>query len=268
MANQPWLDEVQRQLAENGLPPSYIRRFMDELADHLEDLKEETMSKETNHFGSALPHQRANTSPAEYGGRNETSHLSQLGEPSEIANAATIAYRQRTFFGRHPIAKFLVFGVSPVFAMILGFILVTTSFGIFELICQKCGIHLTHQDYLGGLDPSALNWGMSILSTILPAGILTLLYCKWAKRSNLSKRWMLASCCLLAVVAMSLFQRVTCSDTPGKSQYAIGMMLSSKPTLLQWVQLLTPLAAGLWFMRRTREKQTDTDDQETLQAAA
>ena len=40
MANQPWLDEVRERLARQALPPSYIQRFMEELSDHLEDIKE------------------------------------------------------------------------------------------------------------------------------------------------------------------------------------------------------------------------------------
>ncbi len=39
MGNQPWLDRVREQLLRQALPPSYVHRFLEELADHLEDLK-------------------------------------------------------------------------------------------------------------------------------------------------------------------------------------------------------------------------------------
>ena len=45
MANQPWLDEVRQRLAKHALPPSYVQRFTEELSDHLEDLKEENMTR-------------------------------------------------------------------------------------------------------------------------------------------------------------------------------------------------------------------------------
>ena len=69
MGNQPWLDRVRERLARQALPPAYIRRFTEELSDHLEDLKEESM---------------------------ETDALSRLGEPGQLANAAVAAYRRRS----------------------------------------------------------------------------------------------------------------------------------------------------------------------------
>ena len=268
MANQPWLDEVQRQLAENGLPPSYIRRFMDELADHLEDLMEETMSKETNHFGSALPHHRANTSPAEHGGRNETNHLAQLGEPSEIANAATIAYSQRTFFGRHPVAKFLVFGISPVFSMTLAFCFTLTCM---ILLCWLCNTYCAEQanNYIRSFkNPAAFgSWVMSVATLILPATLLTILYSRWADRSKLNPKWMLLSCFVVSIISMATAHIFIISEIPGKSTYTIGF--SFPPAIpQQYVQLLVPLVMGLWFMRRTRKKSTEMNKEDSLQAAA
>lgn len=222
MPNQPWLEEVQERLVKSDLPPAYIRRFMEELADHFEDITEETMSK-------------------------EASVLSRLGEPDQIADAAVVAYKQRTFFGRHPSAKFWVFGVSPMAAMLLVFVIACLGVMAIGEICEKCGIRLADKSNLGGLDPVALGWGFSLFTTILPAALLTILYCGFAKRFNISKRWMLASCGVLAFIAMLPFQSITLSDMPGKSLWTIGLGLP--PGLLQCVQLLVPLAVGLWFLR-------------------
>ena len=71
MANQHWLDEVRTQLAHQALPPTYIKRFMEELSDHFQDLTEDTMSTEAN-------------------------VSFRLGEPNQVAKAAVAAYRRRS----------------------------------------------------------------------------------------------------------------------------------------------------------------------------
>jgi hypothetical protein len=228
MANQPWLDEVQKRLAKNDLPPLYIRRFMDELADHFQDVTEETMSTEAN-------------------------VLSRLGEPNQVADAAIHTYRQRTFFGRHPSAKFWVFAVSPVAAMLLAFVLLFSSILALCRICGISGIKIL----AGSIDPTALAWGMSLLTTILPAALLTISYCWCAKRFGVGKRWMLVSCVVLAVLAMLSFQRVALSDMPGQSQLTLGLGLP--PGLQQCVQFIVPLAIGFWFALRTRKQNIDNE---------
>jgi hypothetical protein len=228
MANQPWLDEVQKRLAKNDLPPSYIRRFMDELADHFQDLTEETMGTETN-------------------------VLSRLGEPNQVADEAIHTYRQRTFFGRHPFAKFWVFAVSPVAAMFLVYVLLVFGILAFCALCGKCGI----KNHPEGIDPTALAWGISVFATILPVALLTILYCRCAKRFGVDKRWMLVSIVVLAVIAMLSFQRVALSDMPGQSQLTLGLGLP--PGLPQCVQFIVPLAIGFWFALRTRKQNIDNE---------
>lgn len=232
MPNQPWLEEVQKRLAESDLPPMYIRRFMDELADHFDDITEETMSK-------------------------EASILSRLGEPGHIADAAIVAYKRRTFFGRHPLAKFWVFGVSPMAAMLLVFVLACLGVVAIGEICEKCSVRLADKNNLGGVDPAALSWGISLFTTILPAALLTILYCGLARRFDISKKWIFASCGVLALVAMLPFQSVTLSDMPGKSLWGIGFRLP--PSLLQCVQLLVPLVVGLWFVRSSGKRLSPDD---------
>jgi hypothetical protein len=228
MANQPWLDEVQKRLVKNDLPPSYIRRFMDELADHFQDLTEETMGTEVN-------------------------VLSRLGEPNQVAYAAIQTYRQRTFFGRHPFAKFWVFAVSPVAAMLLVFVL--AFLGILA-IYEICGIS-SIKNHARSINPTALAWGISLLTTILPAALLTILYCWCAKRFGVGKRWMLVSIVLLAVIAMAFYQSMTFSDIPGQSQLTLGFLLP--PSLLQCVQLIVPLVVGSWCVLRIRKQDIDNE---------
>ena len=99
MANPLWLDDVRERLADKRLPPKYVRRLLDELSEHLEDLKEENMSTEANAY-------------------------SRLGEPEQVAQAAIITYRRHSFLGRHPVATFLVFAVSPIVPLVALVVLV------------------------------------------------------------------------------------------------------------------------------------------------
>jgi hypothetical protein len=105
MANLPWLDEAQERLARYALPPTYIQRFVDELTDHLEDLKEENMS-------------------------TQAAMCSRLGKPGQVAEAAVTAYRRRSFLGRHLI---LVFAISPVVSLIVLFLASLALIGLIEV---------------------------------------------------------------------------------------------------------------------------------------
>ena len=238
MPNRPWpeevfeekLEEVSRRLAESKLPRAYIRRFMDELTDHFHDFMEDNMN-------ASLSTERI---------------ASRLGRPDELADAAVVTYKRRTFFGRHPMAKFLVFGVSPLFAMLAAF--VAACFGVIALgsICEQCGVRLADRAYLGGASPTTVTWTLSVLTTIIPAALLTVAYCYYAKRSGVSKRWMAASCGVLAFLAMLPIQNVLFSDLPGKSAWQIGLYFP--PGLLQCVQLIVPLGVGVWFAWRYWER--------------
>ena len=72
MDDQPWLDRVRQRLAKHVLPPNYVHRFLNELTDHLDDLKEENV---------------------------EADAISRLGDPEEVAEAAVAAYRSAVSWG-------------------------------------------------------------------------------------------------------------------------------------------------------------------------
>ena len=228
LPERSWLAEIERRLKASRLPPVYIRRFMDELADHFLDLMEEDMSDE----------------------RNLSSIASRLGRADQVAAAAIDSYRNRDVFVRHPWAKVLFFGVSPAVVMVLAFVLACLSVGAFTAICQKCGVRLADGEHLGRVGGSTLNWAVSLVTTILPAVVLTVCYCLTAKRWKISTGWTLASCCLLAIVAMLPVQSILLSDLPGNSRWSIGLCLP--PNLTQLVQLIAPLSVGLYCTWKCR----------------
>jgi hypothetical protein len=170
--------------------------------------------------------------------------LSRSNADGQVADAAIAAVRQWSVFRRHPAVKFWVFGVSPAVAMALVFVVACLGIGAAGAICTRCGIPLADKGHLGGMNPTALAWGLSIVTTILPATVLTFLYCGLARRLELGRSWILASCCAVALMAMFPVQSLVVSDLPGKSLWTVG--LGVPPGILQCVQLLVPLAIGLF----------------------
>jgi hypothetical protein len=228
MANHPWLDDVRNQLAKHALPPAYIRRFMDELSDHFQDITEENMSTEAN-------------------------VNSRLGEPQLVANSAVTVYRRRSFLGRHPTAAFVVFALSPIVSLI-----VIEAIAIFLFISA---VYLIGEDKtfdftrkIGLIGQSLVPYILAFLTVVIPSVFLSILYCKLAKRLCIRKRWMLMSCVSIATVAMLLCWSATFSDTPGKNCLQCGIWIPAwsgwTPPLRNLGQCLLPLAIGCWFIRR------------------
>jgi hypothetical protein len=175
MANLPWFEEVRERLLRRGLPPTYVQRFVAELADHFHDLKEETMGAEAD-------------------------LVSRLGEPAQVADAAVAAYRRRSFIGRHPAAAFLVFAISPVITQ-----WVLMIFGVVAL--RSCSGQGTFDWYDN-------HWGLSLLIAVSSI-FLGILYGELAMRLGLGSKWRVASCVVLGVIAMfweSAFGRYAGTD--------------------------------------------------------
>jgi len=237
MANQPWLDEVRAGLVGHALPPAYIRRFMDELYNRFQDIMEENMS-------------------------TEAGVLSRLGEPSQVAKAAVTAYRRRSFLGRHPVAAFLVFGVSPIVSLILVFVLnvlgIAAIFKIFEPCLMSIGDpHRTTPPGPVGL--AATDYLFSLLYIIIPAVLTTVLYCKLAKWLGVARAWMVASCVVLAIMVIPCWHTTVVGAGPGVvvELWIPGLHGQSwmPPSILPpLLQILVPVAIGWWFMRRTRDQ--------------
>jgi hypothetical protein len=245
--NQSWLDRVRRQLAENNLPPAYIRRFMDELSDHFQDITEENMSAKTD-------------------------VCARLGQPNQVADAAVAAYRRRTFLGRHPTVAFLVFGISPLASLLALFVLAfACMYGTFAAY-EQLGIDLK----LKRFDPAAstvLPYVFSLLMVMIPAGLASLFYGRLIRRLGMSKRWIILSSLVLAIVAILPIWTISLSDQPGQSVLRCGVgsplnvghaVLAYFSSLRQWLQFLVPLAIGLWFLRQTG-KQDHGDEHCDLQ---
>ncbi len=237
MANLPWLDAVETRLARQGLPHAYVQRFVRELSDHIEDLKEDNMSKEADVY-------------------------SRLGEPEQVANTAVAAYRRHGFFGRHPTAAFVVFGVSPLVSLTALFVVAYLGVYGFCLVCKWLGLNIS----LTRLEPAAseiLPYVLSLLTVIVPSIVASMLYCKLTKRLGIDRKWLLVACIVLAATALLPICSVKLSDVPGQSALRWGVAVPKRigelPILIartfshprQVLQFVVPLAIGWWFLRRS-----------------
>lgn len=236
MNDQHWLDLVRQRLARQALSPVYVQRLIEELSDHLQDLKEENM---------------------------ETDASSRLGQPQQVANAAVIGYRRRSFLGRHPVAAFLVFAISPVVSLIGAFAVV---FGA----CQLLDAALPADDFgsfLRNLGPQGrrmLPYVLSVMFPMIPCALGAVLHCKLARRLGLSGRWVGLSCAVMAVLGGVSIWTAKFSEMPGQSclRFGLGipvnivdlphMVTAVITNPLRLVQFLIPLAVGCWFFWRQR----------------
>jgi hypothetical protein len=239
MANLAWLEEVQRRLTGSNLPPTYIRRFMDELSDHFQDLKEENMSTDAS---------------------------SRLGDPKEVAEVAITSFRRRSFLSRHPTAAFLLFAILPLVMLPLSMFMICVG-GLF--------VYCTANDWFGYdlssicLDRDAtvtLTYLPSLLAIVIPSLLASIFYCKLAKRLGIGRKWMLLSCMVVAVLALIFQCSFDLSNVSVESnRFSLGVGFSfdfGNPGEMlaglawQLLQFLVPLVVALWFIRRSR-----SDDQ-------
>jgi hypothetical protein len=188
-----------------------------------------------------------------------------LGDPEQVADAAVTAYRQRSFLGRHAWAAFLVFGVSPVVSIVGFFVLMCfvmrLSGHLIDMVASQMGI-LGNNGYLTApASPVELTVGrclFSLLTIIIPAMLASTLYCILAKRCLHGKAWILTSCGVLAIVALSVSWDVSNKIIDASGHYAVyaglwipGVCGWAFPiSILQLLQFSIPLAIGLWFLWR------------------
>lgn len=221
MGSRRWFHELRARLVSQGLPPQYVHRFLEELTDHFHDLKEESMSQSID-------------------------PCARLGEPQQVAEAAALAYRRRSRIGRHPVAAFLVFAVSPLLSLVAGGVA-----GLFLLTAAARGLGFIDEDghHFGATAAAYLPYLLSATTIVLPAALLTALYYRVARWTGISRGWILVSCLVLSVLTGLAICQVTLSDIPGQSSLTVGLGVPPDGHVLQ---ALVPLTLGVWLWRRTR----------------
>jgi hypothetical protein len=224
MGNRPWFEDLRRRLVRHGLPHGYVRRFVEEVTDHLEDLKEKTMGSEAEAYA-------------------------RLGQSEKVAEAAVVGYRRRSFLGRHPVAALLVFAVSPVISLVVLTSLTFVGLMALAVTAQRLGFMGRNGIQLGAAARVTLPYVLTLAAIVVPSMVLSLLYCRLARRTAIGRKWMLLPCGVLAVTAAAVYCQLTVSATPGNGTIFIGLGAHS---MVQVAQFFVPIAFGWWFIRRQR----------------
>lgn len=228
---QRWLDEVRNELHTRRLPRRDVTRLLRELSDHVTDGLENTMNTDVRVFPA--PHHH-------------------LGSPRQVADTAEKEFQSRRFAARFP---WMTFGLLP---------LLTFPFVAAATFAAPGWFIVTILDSLELAEPFAVaedsdlsTWLPGITKSyaagtiILAAALVVWVTARLARRAAVSARWPLASAVLVALLAGSIWSDATpkTRDKQGMLMVGIGYPLRAW-TLFQSVQLVAPLALGVWLTRQ------------------
>lgn len=229
MQNTPWLEQYQQALCQRKLPSDYVNRLVSELADHGDDIAEETGTS--------------------------TDACNRLGEPDQLADAALHEFRQRSVLNRRPVLAFCTFFLLPLPSLLVLWFLSLTVWFIAGESLDSLGL-----DTIAGIRrDSATPLQVGLLLTALhliclfcilaPPAILVCFYARLARRTFHRTLWTVVPCLILALLTALATHSITHSDEPGKSTLMLGAAIG-KFEIRQVLQFMIPLSVGLLMMRR------------------
>jgi hypothetical protein len=231
MSKSNWLNEVAGALRRQGLPRSYIRRFTEELVDHVDDYY--------------------HTHSQEKIGMDAEICTDRMGTPDEIARRAAHELRRRTYAGRHPFVTFVAAPLPTAVLLLVGlcipFLLILTA---------------VPDDYAPGYFPAwaavvmqSVVWAMQFVPFVAGAVV----FCYLAKRAFCGARWPFIACALVALLAGSFAVHLTLpTGAAGSGSLMMGFAIPFRsirwPLAFVPMQLLQALAPiTVWFVYFRRE---------------
>jgi hypothetical protein len=232
MADSHWLDRFAAELQRQHLPARYSARLLEELADHLSELEQETTSMDAQ----VLLEER-------------------IGRPEVIAAEARSEYTRRTFAGRHPV---LTFGVAPLFTVI-GSLLAAlfVAWGAVWLLAMT-----TPQLLEEKVPPTPFQWFMVYcvlwFVRLVPFGLSAWLFTRVGRRLH-RPNWGLLACTIVASLAFVFWMGIRTATSELQGQVFFGLAVQQLPHPEQFVQAALPLAIGLvswWLMTRRKDPST------------
>ena len=233
-----WQEQLRQEL-HRSVPSAWRERLLEELTDHLSDLKEEA-------------------------GMETFAHEARLGSPQEIAAAAAAEYRQLGFFARRPLLTYLVgpLVVVPV-----------TAFAVVFLGCFVFGMALEALFWLMGVEPplesSAVvaNAQVQFLAfgfRFLPFAPLAWFFCRLAHRHGRGWTSAMLACGVIAVYALLFTVTLTAETAEQQGMLMIGLSLPFPTHWFNYLQAAAPLAVGfsfLWSAARAKRQFPGTGPQ-------
>jgi hypothetical protein len=160
-------------------------------------------------------------------------------------------FRRRHSRQTYPVTTFFALAVTPIVALAAVLSLVFLGLNLLQTQCGPLAAPL-------GITIDGHNWGaqttigtsvlilVALIVCVAPSGLLSLLYCKLAKRFNIRGMWALTPCLMLAMVAIlpGYYERHMCSS----EQLYLGY-------IEQLLQFVAPLTIGWWLLRRGRHRE-------------
>jgi hypothetical protein len=176
MVNPPWLEELREQVKQQGLPPQYVDRLLQELSDHFHDVQEEKKGM---------------------GAGKVCTPSTRMGEPSDLAQLIGSEYRKQYFSQRHPVLMFALMPVLLLLGIWAGLMLLALIVGsVLGEAAESVVDSFTAQLIICGVI-----W--------LPVALTTVIFCRAARRRRVNWRWS-----LLTAAALAFFPGMTVSVAP------------------------------------------------------
>lgn len=224
MERRPWLEQLNLELAGQGLPVGVRKRLLSELQDHLDDLTEGGTQMITG-----------------------TELNVRLGAPADLARHTADEHRRASWVRRHPR---LVFLLAPIPTALLFVVLYVFVAAVAAYAITKAG--LAEPDSRGVWEKPATVFVSSI--RFVPFLIAAAFFSHLALRTQVRRWCVVAAITQIALLAGFATTSLAWSDTPGQSQFLVGLNFPFGGWL-QAMQLLLPLALGgfaLWIATRSQ----------------
>lgn len=218
MSNQGPLDALRANLIARGLPARYVRRVVEELQDHQQDIVDE---------------------------RGMVSAESRIGDPTVLAERIVAEFRASRFVGRHPA---LAFVVTPIPLVIAAWMVVFLGLALLSSPLEEAA---------GVTGRNVGAYAIYLGLRFVPFAGTAFVLCRSAYRSGRG-RWSLVACVLVALLAGSLVANLTFSTGHEDGRLMFGTLfltpgIAGRPLAeagRQLVQMAVPLAIWLCFALR------------------
>jgi predicted signal transduction protein with EAL and GGDEF domain len=172
---------MQRRLVDLGCPIVQVRRLVQEVADHREDLRQAALSEGLSGSGA------------------ETRADAQLGNPLDLAERLAMALRQSSWWGRHFIIGFCLLPLLAV-PVLWGLLVLL---GLWLEFAMSYGLN-SNQLHIAADKPDSFHHILMAVhcTDYLAIALVTLLFCWLARRSAVSLTWMVIACGICSLYAL------------------------------------------------------------------
>jgi len=216
-----FIDQLRLRLLELGCPVGRMRRMIQEVADHREDLTEAGRSQGLSELAARA--------------QAET----RLGNPYSLAEDLMVSLRRSTWCGRHAFVTFVLLPLLlfPVFWMLVLFLGLSAEFALVFGWDYKA-LHAAADN------PVVFHrcvWALQGADYVAVAAVFAF-FCLLARRSAIGLKWIMSAGLICAVYALFIFAHVV------PHNFSIGMTF--KP---QWTRAVIPLLLlGTVYWNRRR----------------